>query len=153
MQQSGDICLYMSFAHAVRLHVASAWVQHCSLYILCAFVFPKRNKNIQIAQKESVIQPHTWKYSSCCPELAVSVWTAGSTCQSLPYDIGLKDLSLAVPSAMCKSWRLWNTSIPLSAGCELWLWNGSFWRAHSERPIQKGCFSTHMLSMDPIHVK
>lgn len=162
MRQSGDTCLYTSFAHAVRLRVASACVLLCSVQfpnILWALIFTKKKKNIQIAQKETVIQPQRWKYCSCPPELAVSVWTVGYTCQSLLYDIGLKDLSLS-PSAMCKSWRLWNTSIPLSPGWALWLWNGSFWRAHTEQLLQKGCFSflwiMHILlplSTAPLYVR
>lgn len=46
-------------------------------------------------QRHTHIQPHASFYSSCHPELSVSTWAAGYTCESLLYDIGLKDLSLS----------------------------------------------------------
>lgn len=66
MRQSGDICLYMSFAHAVRLRGASAYVQQCSvrfLHILWVFVFTKTTPNMKIFQLSS---------GACC--ICVDYW-------------------------------------------------------------------------------
>lgn len=61
MRQSGDICLYMSFAHAVRLRVASRlWRALFTLVPahfvrLLFFFFPETHPKLH--RKETVIQP------------------------------------------------------------------------------------------------
>lgn len=104
---------------------------------------------------ESVIQPQTWKYSSCRPELAVSVWTAGYTCQSLLYDIGLKDLSLSSPFCYVQELEVmkyfYSLISWLSALAVKWIiLKSPFWKADTERVF---LFFMHILSMDPLYVK
>lgn len=102
------------------------------------FFLQKGRKNIQIAQKETVMQPQTWRYSGCHAELAVTVWTAGYTCQSLLYDIALKDLSLSSPFCYVQELEVMKYFYSLiswmSTLAVKWIiLKSPFWKADTER--------------------
>lgn len=137
MLQYGDICLHMPFAHAVRLRVASACFQHCSVWLLhnlVSFIFYKN--------KETVTQPQMWQ-----PLLPVYVWTADYACESLLYDIGLKDLSLSYVqvlevmkyfysliswmSTLAVKWIIRKSPFSKPEGCFSFLWSRMYCKYRS----------------------
>lgn len=54
---------------------------------------PASFESSRVMHTKKILYPSS--YSSCLPQLSVSIRAVGYTCESLLYDIGLKDLSLS----------------------------------------------------------